>query len=44
MKDVVDASVVALSIRSGADVISDDAEDIQRLLSVARAKGSIMDV
>ncbi len=44
MKDVVDASVAALSIRSGADVISDDAEDIQRLLSVARAKVSIMDV
>ena len=43
-KDVVDASVALLSIRHGADVISDDAEDIQRLLSVARAKVSIMDV
>jgi predicted nucleic acid-binding protein len=43
-KDVVDASVAVLSIRHGADVISDDAEDIQRLLSFARAKGSIIDV
>ena len=43
-KDVVDASVAVLSIRHGADVISDDAEDIQRLLSVARAKGSVFDV
>ena len=30
-KDVVDASVVVLSIRYGADVISDDPEDIRRL-------------
>ena len=37
-KDVVDASVVVLSIRHGADVVSDDAEDIQRLLAVARGK------
>jgi predicted nucleic acid-binding protein len=43
-KDVVDASVAVLSIRHGANVISDDAEDIQRLLSFARAKGSIIDV
>src|SRR6478736_4602062 len=43
-KDVVDASVAVLSIRHRADVISDAAEDIQRLLSVARAKVSIMDV
>src|SRR5258708_28141774 len=43
-KDVVDASVAVLSIRYGADVISDDTDDIQRLLSVARAKGSIMGV
>jgi predicted nucleic acid-binding protein len=43
-KDVVDASVAVLSIRSGADVISDDAEDIQRLLSIARAKVSILEV
>ena len=43
-KDVVDASVAVLSIRHGADVISDDAKDIQRLLSVAHAKVSIMGV
>jgi predicted nucleic acid-binding protein len=43
-KDVVDASVAVLSLRYGADVVSDDAEDIQRLLSIARAKGSIIDV
>ena len=42
--DVVDASVVVLSIRHGADVVSDDAEDIQRLLAGARAKVSIIDV
>lgn len=43
-KDVVDASVAALSILHGADVVSDDAEDIQRLLSVARARVSILGV
>jgi len=43
-KDVVDASVAVLSIRRGADVISDDAEDIRRLLSAARANVSILDV
>jgi hypothetical protein len=43
-KDVVDAAVAVLSIRHGANVISGDAEDIQRLLSAARAKVSIIDV
>ena len=43
-KDVVDASVAVLSIGYGADVISDDTDDIQRLLSVALAKVSIIDV
>ena len=43
-KDVVDAAVAVLSMRHGADVISDDAEDIRRLLAVERAKVSIMDV
>ena len=43
-KDVVDASVAVLSIQNGADVVSDDAADIQRLLSAARAKGTIVDV
>lgn len=43
-KDVVDASVAALAIRHEADVVSDDAEDIRRLLSAVRAKVSILDV
>jgi predicted nucleic acid-binding protein len=43
-KDVVDASVAALAVRHGADVVSDDAEDIRRLLSAVRAKVSILDV
>jgi hypothetical protein len=43
-KDVVDASVVVLSMRHGADVVSDDVEDIQRLVAVARAKASILGV
>jgi predicted nucleic acid-binding protein len=43
-KDVVDASVAELSIRKGADVVSDDAEDIRRLLSASHAKMSIIDV
>jgi hypothetical protein len=40
-KDVVDASVVALSIRHDADILSDDIEDIRRLVAAARAKVSI---
>jgi predicted nucleic acid-binding protein len=43
-KDVVDASVAVLSIRHGADVISDDPDDIRRLLSVARATASVVGV
>ena len=43
-RDVVDASVVELAIRKLADVVSDDAEDIRRLLAVANAKISISDV
>lgn len=42
--DVVDASVAVLSIRYGADIVSGDSDDIRRLLSVARAKVSILDV
>ena len=42
--DVVDASVAALAMRHEADVVSDDAEDIRRLLSAARAKVSILDL
>ena len=42
--DVVDASVAVLSIRHGADVVSDDGDDIRRLLSAARWKASIIAV
>lgn len=34
-KDVVDASVAVLAIQRGANVVSDDADDIRRLLSAA---------
>jgi predicted nucleic acid-binding protein len=43
-KDVVDASVALLASKYRADVVSDDAEDIQRLLVAARAKVSILPV
>jgi predicted nucleic acid-binding protein len=43
-KDVVDASVATLAVRHEADVVSDDAEDIRRLLSAARANVSILDL
>jgi uncharacterized membrane protein YjjB (DUF3815 family) len=41
---VVDASVVELSIRKVADIVSDDADDIRRLLTAANAKTSILDL
>jgi hypothetical protein len=43
-RDVVDASVAELSIRKQADVVSDEAQDIRRLLSAANAKASILDL
>jgi predicted nucleic acid-binding protein len=43
-RDIVDASVAELSIRKQADVVSDDAADIRRLLSGANAKTSILDI
>ena len=43
-RDVVDASVAELSIRKQADIVSDDAEDIRRLLSAANAKTSILEL
>jgi hypothetical protein len=43
-EDVVDASVVTLSIRHGADIVSGDVEDLSRLLSSARAKAMVLDV
>ena len=33
-RDIVDASIAELSIRKQADIVSDDAADIRRLLSV----------
>lgn len=42
-RDVVDASVAELSIRKQADIVSDDAGDIRRLLAAANAKTSILD-
>lgn len=42
--DVVDASVAVLGARAGADVVTDDADDIRRLLSAARAKSTIIDL
>jgi predicted nucleic acid-binding protein len=42
--DVVDAAVAALAIQHEADVVSDDAADIRRLLSVAHARVSIIGV
>jgi predicted nucleic acid-binding protein len=43
-KDVVDASVVTLAIRERADIITDDPDDIRRLLAAARAKLSVRGV
>ena len=43
-KDVVDASVAVLAIRRKADVVSDDAGDLRRLFSAARAKIRIIGV
>jgi predicted nucleic acid-binding protein len=43
-RDVVDAAVAELSIRKQADIVSDDAEDLRRLLSAAAAKTSILDL
>jgi predicted nucleic acid-binding protein len=43
-RDIVDASVAELSIRKQADVVSDDADDIRKLLAAANAKTSILDL
>jgi predicted nucleic acid-binding protein len=42
--DVVDASVAVLASKYSADVVSDDSEDIRRLLDAARAKVSILEI
>jgi hypothetical protein len=36
--------VAELSIRKQADIVSDDADDIRRLLSAANASTSILDL
>jgi predicted nucleic acid-binding protein len=41
-KDVVDASVAAVAIRRHAHVVSDDEDDIARLLSAARSKLAVV--
>jgi len=43
-RDVVDASIVVASIRNAADIVSDGAHDIRRLLSAAGAKARITEV
>jgi predicted nucleic acid-binding protein len=43
-KDVVDASVVVLALLRNAEIVTDDAHDILRLLSAARAKLSVVGV
>jgi len=43
-RDIVDASIAELSIRKQADIVSDDAADIRRLLSAAHANISILGV
>ena len=42
--DVVDASVAELSLRRQAVVLSDDADDIRRLLSAGNVRTSILDL
>jgi len=41
-RDVVDALVTELSLRNGADIVSDDADEIRKLLAVANVKTSIL--
>jgi predicted nucleic acid-binding protein len=43
-KDVVDASIAELAVRRGADIVSDDADDMRALIAAARAKVSIVGV
>jgi predicted nucleic acid-binding protein len=37
-RDVVDASVIALAIRRRADIVTDDPDDLARLVAAAHAK------
>ena len=38
------ASLAVLAVERGADIVSDDAEDILRLLAAAGARSSVLDV
>ncbi len=42
--DVVDASVVALAVARGADIVSGDLQDLKRLVAAARADISVHEV
>jgi hypothetical protein len=43
-RDIVDATVVAAAVRHHADIVSDDADDIRGLLSVAATRVRVMRV
>lgn len=43
-KDVVDASVVVLAVKHRANIVSDDAADIVRLLAAAGRAGTVLGV
>jgi hypothetical protein len=40
-RDVVDASVVALAVQRAAEIVSDDAEDLRRLIAAAGARAAV---
>ncbi|HEY2404845.1 MAG TPA: PIN domain-containing protein [Polyangiaceae bacterium] len=42
--DVVDASVATLAIRHHLDIVSDDADDLRRLLAGTRTRPAILDI
>ncbi|HET9934093.1 MAG TPA: PIN domain-containing protein [Polyangiaceae bacterium] len=42
--DVVDASVVALAVARGADILSGDLRDLRKLIATARAGTSVREV
>jgi predicted nucleic acid-binding protein len=42
-RDIVDASVVALAVEHSADILSDDEEDIRRLIAAARGSAKTRD-
>jgi hypothetical protein len=43
-RDIVDASVVALAIQRDADIVSDDASALARLLGAAGSKRSVLPI